>query len=159
METADVILTDALQELVVQASESAIPAVEAQTAIRYLNRMMNRLASRGINLGYTQINDLSDLLTVPDGAVSGVVTNLAVELGNQYDVPIGPGLAARAGAGMEAMIDISFVIIPTRMPDTAPRGTGNTGEHFGTFTSPFYPGLTDDVLTEAGNSIELESGT
>ena len=159
METADVIVQDALQELVVQASEASIPAVEAQTAVRYLNRMMDRLAARGINLGYTKINNLGDPLTVPDGAVSGVITNLAVELGNQYDVPIGPSLAARASAGMDAMLDIAFVIVPTRFPDTLPRGSGNTGDNFGTFTSPFYPGLTDDVLTEGGNSIELESGT
>lgn len=159
METADAIVTDALQELVVQASEASIPAVEAQTAVRYLNRMMDRMASRGINLGYTKIDNLGDFLTVPDGAVSGVITNLAVELGNQYDVPIGQALASRAGVGLDAMIDISFVIVPTRMPDTAPRGSGNTGNNFGTFSSPFYPGLTDDVLTEGGNSIELESGT
>ena len=159
METAQEVINDSLQEMLVQASEQPIEAVDFQTARRYLNRMMDRLAARGINLGYTKINNLGDLLTVPDGAVSGVVTSLAVELGNQYDVPIGPALAGRAGVGLDAMIDISFVIVPTRMPDTAPRGSGNTGENFGTFASPFYPGLTDDVLTEGGNSIELESGT
>lgn len=158
METADAIVTDALQELVIQASEASIPAVDAQTAIRYMNRMMARLAARGINLGYTNVSSLGDLITVPDGAVSGVVTNLAVELGNQYDVPISPGLAARASAGTDAMLDLAFVIVPTRFPDTLPRGSGNTGE-FGRFNSTFYPGSTDDILDEAGNSIELESGT
>ena len=159
METAQAYVTDALQELVVQASEAAIPQVEAQTAIRYMNRMMDRLASRGINLGYTKVNNLGDLVTVPDGAVSGVITNLAVELGGQYDVPVSQTLSQRAMSGMDAMIDISFTIIPTSMPDTAPRGSGNTGEYFGRYQSPFYPGTTDDVLTEGGNAIELESGT
>ena len=159
MENANAIVTDALQELVVQASEAAIPQVEAQTAIRYMNRMMDRLASRGINLGYTKVNNLGDPVTVPDGAVSGVVTNLAVEIGGQYDVPISQGLANRAMAGMDAMIDISFTIIPTSFPDTAPKGSGNTGGSFGTYQSPFYPSSAADVLTEGGNAIELESGT
>ena len=60
---------------------------------------------------------------------------------------------------MDAMLDLSFVIQPTRFPDTLPRGSGNTGYNFGTFNSTFYPGSTDDILDEAGNSIELESGT
>lgn len=159
MELAGVIIKDALQELIVQASESAVSSEDATTSIRYLNRMMARFAARGVNLGYTQIDNVADPLTVPDGAVSGVVTNLAVELGNQYDVPIGPALASRAVSGFDAMLDIAFVIVPTRFPDTAPRGSGNTGDNFGTFTSTFYPGATDDILNESGNSIELESGT
>lgn len=158
METADAIVTDALQELIIQASESSINPDEAQTAIRYLNRMMARLAARGINLGYTNVSSLGDLITVPDGAISGIITNLAVELGNQYGVIISPGLAARASAGTDAMLDLAFVIVPTRFPDTLPRGSGNTGE-FGTFNSTFYPGSSDDILNEAGNGIELEPGT
>ena len=159
METADAIIQDALAELIVQAEESSVDPSDAQTSVRYMNRMMDRLASVGINLGYTKVDNLGDFVTVPDGAVSGVVTNLALELGGQYDVPIGPALAARAIAGQEAMLTISFVIIPTQFPDTLPRGSGNTGGDFGTFSSPFYPGTTEDVLTEGGNAIELESGT
>ena len=60
METADAIVTDALQELIIQASEASINPDEAQTAIRYLNRMMARLAARGINLGYTNVSSLGD---------------------------------------------------------------------------------------------------
>jgi len=159
METASEIITDALQELIVQASETSINAEDAQVSIRYLNRMMARLAARGINLGFTKVSNLGDDITVPDGALSGIVTNLAIELANQYSVIVSPGLAARASAGIDAMLDIAFVIIPTQMPDTAPRGSGNTGGQFGRFNSPLYPGIADNIDTENNRNIDLETNT
>ncbi len=45
METANTVIVDALQQILVQASEASISADEAQTAIRYMNRYMARLKS------------------------------------------------------------------------------------------------------------------
>ena len=57
------------------------------------------------------------------------------------------------------MLDIAFVIIPTQMPDTAPRGSGNTGGQFGRFNSPLYPGIADNIDTENNRNIDLETNT
>ena len=40
MENADTVIRDALQQILVQASEAAISADEARTAIRFMNRYM-----------------------------------------------------------------------------------------------------------------------
>ena len=86
-ETAGDIIKDALQEILVQGAEAPFEADETQGAIRYLNRMMARFAVDGINLGYTTVTSVGDLITVPDGAIDGMVKNLAVSLFPQYAAP------------------------------------------------------------------------
>ena len=112
METANTVIVDALQQILVQASEASIQADEAQTAIRYMNRYMARLDAKGIDLGYTVVSTLADPITIPDGAVDGLVTNLAVALAPQYDVPLTQGLLLEAKSGQDAMLAIAFSIGP-----------------------------------------------
>ena len=78
METAESIVNDALQEILVQASEAPIQTVDFNTAVRYMNRFMFALDAKGISLGYTKVSKASDLITIPDGALEGLVFNLAV---------------------------------------------------------------------------------
>ena len=110
METANTVIVDALQQILVQASEASISADEAQTAIRYMNRYMARLDAKGIDLGYTVVSNLGDPITIPDGAIDGLVTNLAVSLAPQYDVQLTQGLMLEAKAGQDAMLSIAFSI-------------------------------------------------
>jgi len=63
METAESVINDALQEILVQASEQSLQTVDFQTARRYLNRMM---ATSPYNLlGFTVITNPSELVTIP----------------------------------------------------------------------------------------------
>ena len=156
METANTVIVDALQQILVQASEASISADEAQTAIRYMNRYMARLDAKGIDLGYTVVSNLGDPITIPDGAVDGLVTNLAVSLAPQYDVPLTQGLMLEAKAGQDAMLSLAFSIGPTQFGDTTPRGSGNDNNFN---DSKFYPALQDDILAETTGSIGLETDT
>jgi len=157
MEKANTLIVDALQELLIQASEAPIEADEAQTAIRYLNRMMARLDSQGISLGYTQISDLGDSITVPDGAVEGIIKNLAVMLAPQYDKQISQALVEGARAGLDAMRKLSISILPTSYADTLPMGSGN--ENGSILTSHFYPETAAQIANETGGYIAPESST
>ena len=157
METANTIIVDALQELLIQASEAPIEADEAQTAIRYLNRMMAEFDAEGISLGYTNVSNLSDSITVPDGAVGGIVTNLAIRLASQYDKQVSASLAASAQAGKEAMTNIAVTILETSYPSTLPIGSGNQGDS--AFTDPFYADEESMVANETGGYISIESST
>jgi hypothetical protein len=156
-ETASSVITDALQEILVQASEQPIESSEMKTGIRYLNRMMASLDANGISLGYTVVSNPSDTITVPDGAIEGIVYNLAIRLAQQFDEPISPTLAASARTGLSAMRKITVVPLPTAYPGTLPVGSGNEGD--GTHVDHFYPTTPDSVLTEDNGNILLESDT
>ena len=156
METATEVINDILQEIVVQASEQPIQPVDFQTARRYLNRMMATVPFVG--LGYTTITSPSALVTIPDAAVIGVIKNAAVLLLSTYDMPITVELNAAAKDGLKEIRRLTVVVLPTQMPCTMPIGSGNEEEN--SFNNQHFYACTDDeVLTEQGGSILLESDT
>ena len=157
METAESIVNDALQEILVQASEAPIQTVDFNTAVRYMNRFMFALDAKGISLGYTKVSKASDLITIPDGALEGLVFNLAVRLATSYDMPIGQGLYLSAKEGMQAMRDIAVVVEPTPMPCTLPYGSGNDSDSYSIYK--FYPCQDDELLNESGGTVILENDT
>jgi len=156
METAKEVINDSLQEMLVQAAEQPIEAVDFQTARRYLNRMMAMAPYNG--LGYTQVTNPDDLVTVPDGALMGIVKNLTVYLLSTYDMPITSELMATAKDGLKEIRRLAVTVLPTAMPCTLPIGSGNEQEN--TFNNQhFYSCPDDEILTETGGSILLESNT
>ena len=159
MHTAGEVIVDALQNLIIQASESDINADEAQTAIRFMNDYMASIAAYpGINLGYTVVNNLGDPVTIPEGAIRGLKANLAIALAPQYSVPLTQELLIASQAGQKAMLAISFKIRRTQFGSTLPRGSGNDTRTNGR-TSPFYPGIADNINTEDNRNIDLETYT
>ena len=156
METATDVINDALQAIVVQASEQPIQTVDFQTARRYLNRMMATVPFVG--LGFTTITNPSDLVTIPDAALEGVIFNLAVKLLATYDMPLTAELSQNAIDGLKEIRRLTVVVLPTQMPCTMPIGSGNEEEN--SFNNQhFYACPDDEVLTEQGGSILLESDT
>ena len=153
METANAIIKDALQELLVQASEQSLQAVDFQTGRRYLNRMMS--VSPYNLLGFTVITNPDDVVTIPDEAVEGVVFNLAKRLLSTYDVALTTELNVSASDGLKSIRRITTTIEPTQFPSTLPVGSGNTAYH-STYSSRFFPGAEAELLTEGGGSILLE---
>ena len=158
METAQSVIDDTMQEILVSASEQSIEAVDFATALRYMNRMMATFDAEGIALGYTQVTKAADLITIPLGAIEGLIFNLALRLTTTYDIPVAGTLAINAREGKQAMRKLSIFIAPTAFPCTLPLGSGN--EQTNTFNNDkFYNCPSDSVLTEQDSSILLESAT
>ena len=156
METAQELIDDSLQAIVVQASEQPIQPVDFQTARRYLNRMMATTPYTG--LGYTVVTLPNDLITIPDAALEGVMFNLAVKLLATYDMPLTAELALNAKNGIKEIRRITVTTQTTSFPCTLPIGSGNEQEN--TFNNQhFYACPDDEILTEQGGSILQESDT
>ena len=156
METAESVINDALQEILVQASEQSLQSVDFQTGRRYLNRMMAIVPFSG--MGYTIVTNPSDPITIPDGAIEGVIFNLARRLLTTYDMPLTAELLQSAKDGLKEIRRITVTVMPTQMPCTLPIGSGNEGDD--TFNNTnFYACPDDELLTEQGGSILLESNT
>ncbi len=156
METAQSIIDDSLQAILVQASEQPIEPVDFQTARRYLNRMMATTPYN--NLGYTIVTQPNDPITVADGAIEGIVFNLAVKMLATYDMPLTAELNQNAKDGLQEIRRIAVTVQPTAFPCTLPIGSGNEQEN--TFNNQhFYGCPADEVLAEQNGSILLESDT
>jgi len=156
METAESVINDALQEILVQASEQALQTVDFQTGRRYLNRMMTTTPYN--LLGFTTVTNPSDAITIPDGAIEGVIFNLAKRLLTSYDMSLTAELLQSARDGLAEIRKIAIVVKPTSFPCTLPIGSGNEQEN--TFNNQhFYPCPDDELLAEQGGSILLESDT
>lgn len=155
---ASEVIADALQLIMVQADEAPIEAVVAQSAIRALNRMMNRFAADGINLGFTEVETLASEITVADGAIDGIISNLAKTLAPQFSSTGVPGAVMQmAEDGMQTMINIAVVTTATEYPPTLPYGSGQ--DLPGCSTGHFYPDLESTILSETNGSISLEDET
>lgn len=149
----------ALQKLLVQASEQEIEASEAQDTIDAMNDFFLELDSAGVPLGYTEISNLGEYVTIPDYARRMAIYNLAVNLGPEYDAPVPMELALIAEESMRA-VELIVIQPPIAVyPDTLPVGAGN--DCGGNYSETFYPGDTDgEILTEANpGSILQEEGT
>jgi hypothetical protein len=155
METAESVITDILQEILVQASEQPIEAVDFQFVVRYMNRYMAQLAVT-IPLGYTVVTDPTDTITIPDGAINGLIFNVALKVLNSFDIDVGPTLASNANDGLFAMRKLSRNIVRTKHPSTLPLGSGNECAFDST---KFYGGEETTILTEQNGSILLEDTT
>jgi len=156
METAQEVINDALQEILVQSSEQSVQAVDFQTARRYLNRMMAIVPFSG--LGFTTVVNPDDLVTIPDGAIEGVIFNLAKRLLSTFDMPLTTELNQSASNGLQEIRRITVTTQPTNFPCTLPQGSGNQQQD--TFrNNNFYPCPDDEVLTEREGSILLENNT
>lgn len=127
----------ALQLILTQESEGDYSASEYQDTQFGLNNMMAAWESEGIKLGFTEVSSNADNITVPPGAIRGIIANLAVEMAPQFDADITPSLSYQAKEGMKVCRILGQTIQPTRMPTTLPIGSGHYPQAFR--TSRFYP--------------------
>jgi len=136
VETAKTLINDILQEIFVQAAEQPTQAPDFQTALRYTNRYMQQLNADGVNLGWTNLVQETDVPTIPDGAILGVIYNVAFQLANQYDIEVSPVLAKNAADSMRVMEKLGTTIVTTQYPNTLPIGSGN--EQYSDNLNHFY---------------------
>jgi hypothetical protein len=155
METAESVINDILQEILVQASEQPIDAVDFQFVLRYMNRYMSELAITN-PLGYTNVTLPTDPITIPDGAINGLIYNVALNVVTSFDMNPGGMLVANADRGLKAIRKISRNLVSTKHPSTLPIGSGN---EVWTNDVHFYAGEGNTILTEQNGNILLEDTT
>ena len=119
---------------------------------------MLALDAEGISLGYTEVDSLGDDVTIPTGALRGLIANMAIEVAPDYGGEISPGLLAAAAAGLRAMRRLGQRIPTSAFPSTLPIGSGNEGEIM-RVTSHFYSDQEAEILAETTGAIGLESDT
>ena len=157
MATAMRVIKASLQRILVQGSEADLEADEYQDAVFALNNYMLDLDASGIALGFTEINNLGDEVTVPPGALRGIIANLAIEVAPDYNGTISEGLVRAASEGLQTMLKIAVGTPVTSLPCTLPVGSGNEDNTYS--LSHFYTCSEDEILAETTGSISLESGT
>ena len=141
-ETAQSLVNDILQELLINSAEQSIPAVDFETGVRYLNRWMFMQDAEGVKLGYTEVINPNDLITVPAGAINGIIYNVALQLSTTYDVIVTPELAVKASQGLNVMIKLGSPLHGSKYTSNTPRGSGNYNNTFSDFN--FYDGCCED---------------
>ena len=156
MATASQVLKASLQKILVQASEADLEPDEYQDAIFTMNNMMLALDADGIKLGYTEVTTLADEITIPTGALRGLIFNLALDLAPEYDGQVTAALADAARAGMETMRKLGVAMGASAFPSTLPTGMGN---YWAFNDQRYYPDEEALILAETTGSIALETGT
>jgi hypothetical protein len=121
MATAGDIVESALKRILVQAADAPLASDETADALDALNRMMSSWEAINIRLGYTPVDNVSDSVTVPSGAIRGIVSNLAIEIAPDYGVEIHPGLLQQAREGMRSIRRLGLVRRETTLPPSLPR--------------------------------------
>lgn len=158
MATVAQVATASLKRILVQAADAPLEADEYQDYIFALNNFMLALDAEGITLGYTEVSDLGDEVTVPAGALRGIIANMAIEVAPDYNGTVSPALANAAAEGMQVMRIIGQTISPSSYPSTLPIGSGNEGGQFA--SCKFYDGASEaEILAETTGAISLEDST
>jgi len=148
MSTAEDVVSDILQEITVQSPEQELPAVDFQTVVRYMNRFMASLDAMGTKLGYTNVSNPSDQITIPAGAEEGLVFNMALKVATTYDIAVSVDLAMKARDSLNVMNVIGNPPPKSSYPSNLPIGSGNYQNTFNNFN--FYDGCCEDDPATCG---------
>lgn len=158
MATVAQVAKAALQRILVQASEAPLEPDEYQDFIFAMNNYMAELDAQGISLGYTVVTDLGDDVTIPTGALRGLIANLAIEVSPDYGGVVSQGLVKAARDGFQTMRLLGQRIAATKNPSTLPVGSGNEDTVYG-YPGHFYDASEAEILAETTGAIGLELNT
>lgn len=158
MATVQQVADSALKRIVVQGAEAPLEPDEYQDFIFAMNNFMTDLDANGVALGYTVVSNLSDQVTIPTGALRGLITNMAIEVAPEYGGVVSGALIEAAKAGLDTMRQIGQSVPRSYYPSTLPYGSGNYWNSLG-LTRFFYPDQEAEILGETTGSIGLESET
>lgn len=157
-ETARDILLAAFEDMVVRMDEETLPSSDAQTGVRYINWIMADLAVNGVDLGFTKLSQISDEVTIPEGAMMALSSILAFRLWPKYrTIPRTTEVNFNAREGLKLMYKIGTSIAATEYPSTLPTGSGNDYPSRNEYK--FYDNLESTILDEQNGSISLEDDT
>ena len=158
MATAAQVVKAALNRILVRAADAPLEADEYQDAVFAMNNYMLALDADGVSLGYTVVSDLGDDVTIPPGALRGLIANLAIEMAPDFGGVVSDALAVAAREGEKVMRKVTAVKVgPSSYPGTLQRGSGNYCD--GWVDDRFYTEPEDVILAETTGSIALEVST
>ena len=123
--TAGDVASGALKLILVEAGDSALEPDEYADALDAMNDFMAAQEAEGLRLGYSRVCNVSDIVTIPDGAIRALKANLAIELAPQFGGKVSATLIKQANEGMNTLRRIGVKIGQARMPSTLPMGAGN----------------------------------
>ena len=152
--TAGDVISRALKAILVEGSESPPEADEYDDAIDELNSYMDSLEADGLSIGFNRVCNVADIVTVPNGAIRGIVANLAIELAPMFGGKISQALIRKAEEGKNSIRRIARTKRKVQYPITLPRGSGNYCNSDRSY--PFYSRATFGLLSIARNRIETE---
>jgi hypothetical protein len=136
MATVQQIADHALKLIMVLGADASMQPEDSTDFIFLLNNYLSALEADGLNLGYTVVVNLSDEVTVPPGAVLGIIYNMAVLSCPSYGGTASPEVIAGAEKGLKTIRRLCVVPIAAVNPSTLPRGNGNYSWN----NTDFYPG-------------------
>lgn len=146
MATVEQVARASFGKILVSASEAPTEPDEYADFIFSMNNFMLDLEAKGVNLGYTPVSDLSDVVTIPGGALRGVINNMAVEVADDYGGTVTQSLAALATEGMKTLRKLGVRVGQTALPSTLPRGSGNEGGWLYRDSDHFNPNMESSIL-------------
>lgn len=153
MTTVTEIAKASLYQILAEGADSPLEADEYEDYLNSLNWFMSALEARNIKLGFTTVTNLSDEVTVPPGAIRGIVANMAIEMAPMFGGTVTPALSEQARAGMKAMRKLGSKLRPAQLPVTLPRGSGNSQRDY---NEQFYTTSEYATVTLSGNTNPTE---
>ena len=133
MTTAMDIITDAFSNINESESEAAIESVDAQLALRELNRMMAALLT---NVGWTKAATLTSTLTTRGDLDDYLVKALAKRLAGHYEIPVSAQLQEDFKAAKRSMLSKYVKIEPSQYPSTLPNPYGYLTRNTSGYSDP-----------------------
>jgi hypothetical protein len=100
-----------------------------EQGVRRLNQMMALWESDGNEIGYIPVGTVTDILTVPDAAILGIVNNLAIHMAPSFGATVPPEIIALAQLGMQVIDKITAVevLVDLDLQRTADQSLYNIG--------------------------------
>jgi hypothetical protein len=97
---------------------------------------MSALEADNVFLGYTPVSNAADEITIPEGAIRGLVANMAQEVAPDYGIAVSAELAKQAMDGLRVMRLLGRARVQTAYPAGLPMGHGR--EDSTLHSSAFY---------------------
>ena len=151
MATAIEVAEAGLKRILVQAADAPLEPDEYADFNTGMNHYMAALEADGIRLGYTPVTDGADTVTVPAGAIRGVIANVAIEVSPDYGGSVSQELISQAVQGLKTMRRLGQNIVQVKYPGTLPVGSGNESDT-ARLTSSYYVIQDSALLSLAGNT-------
>jgi len=123
-QAASQVIKDALVALNVIRETQTPTADQQSVCIRRLNQMMALWEADGRNLGYIPIGTVTDTMTVPDGALTGIYSSLAILIAPSFGASVPQELVAvnEKGVAVIDKITAKEVTMQLDVPEPADRG-------------------------------------
>ena len=149
MVKARVVIEDALEDILNLVEEEPVGPGRSDKCLRYLNEMMAMFSAKGVKLGYTQLTNIEQDVTVPDGALVGIKAHLSIYIASKFDKKPDEGVYLRAKAGWLAMLELMSKSATRVYPSILPVGSGN--RHY----TPFFSGDLNDIYTSPTGGLSI----